>query len=71
MAGCWQEDLRVTLVVSQLKNSSDNRLFFSFLKSKESQLTTLKAVIHIIKHRAGEADSAASAEKSHSIQNVQ
>lgn len=47
------------------------RLLFFKKKSKESQLTALKAVIHIIKHRVGEADSAASAEKSHTIQNVQ
>lgn len=42
-----------------------------FFKSKESQLTTLRAVIHIIKHRAGEADPAASAERSPTIQHVQ
>lgn len=62
------------LVVSQLENNSDDHFWvlgFFFKESKESQLTTLKAVIHIIKHRVGEADLAASAEKSHTIQNVQ
>lgn len=72
MAGCfvWRSQGH-TSCKSTWKQLRQSPFFFPFFKSKESQLTTLKAVIHIIKHRAGEADSAASAEKSHSIQNVQ